>query len=104
MHKQLKRYISFFFLFLFLFPQAEKQIHAFAHASELHCSSSDKHFHEPEHSCPICDFTSTDSSPLAENAVSFILSETEVCYHPFTGSVHEPSGYAYLPARAPPVV
>jgi hypothetical protein len=104
MQKQLKKYFPFLFLFLFLFPMAEKQIHAFAHHEDVHCSASEKHFHEPEHNCSLCDFTFTDSNTGAENNFSFVLSSVRFNYNPFNESSDVSTAEMHLPARAPPVV
>lgn len=103
MQKQLKKYFPFLFLFLFLFPMVEKQVHAFAHHEDIHCSATDKHFHELEHNCSICDFTSTDSNTTTDNHFSFVISEIEFTYNPFTESVSTPFAFLHLPSRAPPV-
>jgi hypothetical protein len=103
MQKQLKKHFSFLFLFLFLFPMVEKQVHAFEHRNEVHCSATDKHFHEQEHNCSICDFTSTDSSTGTENRFSFVISEINYAYNPFIEYVSTPSTFLHLPSRAPPV-
>lgn len=104
MQRQLKKYFPFLFLFLFLFPMVEKQVHAFVHSEDLHCSATDKHFHEPEHNCSICDFTSTDSNTIAENHFSFVVSEFEFAYNPFSERINIPSTFLHLPSRAPPVI
>ncbi|MCW3103049.1 MAG: hypothetical protein JWO09_1489 [Bacteroidetes bacterium] len=103
MQKQLKKYFPFLFLFLFLFPVVEKQLHAFEHRDEAHCSATDKHFHEQEHNCSICDFTATDSATGAENRFSFVIAETNHAYNPFTDYVSSISTLLHLPSRAPPV-
>jgi len=103
MQKQLKKYFSFLFLLLFLFPMVEKQLHAFEHRDEAHCSATDKHFHELEHSCSICDFTATDSGTGTENHFSFVIAETSYAYNPFTYYVNGGSPLIHLPSRAPPI-
>lgn len=104
MQKQIKKYFSFLFLFLFLFPIVEKQIHAFEHNNDLHCAATDKHFHSSEHTCSICDFTSTDSNSSAENNFSFIVSAISCTYDPFIVSVNSPTAFQDLPSRAPPFI
>ena len=98
----LKKYLSLFLLLLFLFPLAEKELHALEHADEEHCTASDKHFHELEHNCHVCDFTlaKTDASPEAE--FSFLVFSRNFVFRPFIQSVSSPSAFAYLPSRAPP--
>lgn len=101
--QQVKKYLSLFFLFLFLFPMAEKGIHAFEHQSDLHCSAADKHFHTLEHTCSLCDFTITDSNYPAQNEYSLIISVQQFLFHPFIESVNTPCAFQNIPARAPPV-
>jgi hypothetical protein len=101
--QKLKTYFSLFFLSLFLFPMAEKQVHAFSHDKEFHCSATDKHFHEVEHICGICDYTSTDSSPFAENIFSFTITGCEFTFIPFLENVNSAIPFHHLPSRAPPV-
>ena len=103
MHKQIKKYFSFFLLFLFLFPIIEKQLHAFEHNADSHCTATDKHFHTPEHSCSICDFTITDSNAAPETKVQFVISSNQFLFHSFTESVNTPTAFQDLPSRAPPV-
>lgn len=103
MHNQVKKYISFFFLFLLLFPVAEKGIHALEHHNNNHCSITDKHFHQQEHACSICDFTITDSNSLPETDVAFIVSSQNFRFLPFSQSVNIPFAFANLPSRAPPI-
>lgn len=104
MHKQLKKYLPFIFLFLLLFPIAEKALHALEHRSNRHCTITDKHFHQQEHSCSICDFTVTDSNGLPETDIAFINSSQEFLFQPFTQSVNIPFAFSNLPSRAPPTV
>ncbi|MGZ4053703.1 MAG: hypothetical protein ACXVPY_08135 [Bacteroidia bacterium] len=103
MHSQVKKYVSIFFLFLFLFPTIEKQVHAFEHSADSHCTATDKHFHTLEHSCSICDFTITDSNQAPETEIQFIISANHFSYHPFIESVNIPDAFQNLPSRAPPI-
>src|ERR1700753_3093425 len=100
MHQHIKKYLSFFFLFLFLFPTVEKQLHAFEHRADLHCTSTDKHFHSQEHSCSICDFTITDSNAAPETAVQLVISTQQFSFHPFIESVNSPNAFKDIPSRA----
>lgn len=103
MQKHLKKYYSLFFLFLLLFPMVEKQAHAFEHRDDIHCSATDKHFHELEHHCNICDYTSTDSNPVAEHHISFFIGEIRFSYFSLPENIHTPEAFQDLPSRAPPV-
>ena len=77
-------------------------MHAFEHYDEVHCQATDKHFHESEHSCSICDFTITESY-LVEGDYQFIISAKQFLFYPFIENVNTPHAFQYLPARAPPV-
>ncbi|MGQ0827798.1 MAG: hypothetical protein ACT4ON_05335 [Bacteroidota bacterium] len=100
--KHIKKYLSLFCLILFLFPLVEKNVHAFEHYDEVHCNSTDKHFHELEHTCSLCDFTITESYS-AESDYQLIISAKQFLFHPFIESVNTPHAFQDLPARAPPV-
>lgn len=104
MQKPLKKYLSFFFLLLFLFPTVETQLHAFEHAADVHCQASDKHFHKQEHHCAICDFTATDSNLVTDEPVSFTLPEKAFSFAPLRESVHTPATFQHRCGRAPPVM
>lgn len=47
---------------------AEKELHALKHTNDEHCQSGEKHFHQQEHHCFICDFIiSTTTSVKTTN-------------------------------------
>lgn len=53
----LKKYFSLFLLGIFLFAYSEKGIHDLLHSDDVHCNSlTEKHYHNAEHHCAICDF------------------------------------------------
>ena len=103
MHKRLTKYLSLFLLLTFLFPIAEKQVHAFEHSTDKHCTASDKHFHEQEHHCDICDITLTDTGFPAAANYRFIASVHTFLFSLPYESVYHPGTFQNLPARAPPV-
>ncbi len=105
MLKLIKKYCSIFFLLLFLFPAAEKEFHAYKHIGESHCNErAAKHFHEAEHHCSICDFTSTDSNTPAKSQYTAVIAVSNSFYNPFAESVNTPNAFQNLPSRAPPIV
>jgi hypothetical protein len=104
MQKKINKYFSVFFLILFLFSLVEKQAHAFQHQNDSHCLATDKHFHNVEHNCSICDFTSTDSNTSTENDFTFIISSSEFSYNAFQQNTNSLKSFHHLPSRAPPVV
>jgi hypothetical protein len=104
MKETFKKYCSIIFLFLFLFPLVEKEIHAIEHADDVHCSASDKHFHELEHSCSICDYTFSSSADLISPLCFAVDNGKSFVFNPFIVE-HVSIEFNYLlPSRAPPVV
>lgn len=103
MHTQVKKYISLFFLFLLIFPLAEKVIHSHEHLQDVHCNAIEKHFHEQEHECSICDFTITESNSLPSNEIRFVVSSQSFSFNEFLQSVNISHAYSNLPSRAPPI-
>jgi hypothetical protein len=82
MRLSLKKYSSLFLLSIFLFAYTEKGIHDILHADDDHCHSlTEKHFHDQEHHCFMCDFDistfGTASFPVEH---SFILHSTEAIF------------------------
>lgn len=103
MNNHLKKYKALFLLFLLLFPIAEKALHAFEHHDDLHCAITDKHFHEQEHECSICDFTITDSNGIPSTDFSFVISSQHFSYNEFISGPSIAYAYSNLPSRAPPI-
>jgi hypothetical protein len=103
MPRLLKKYSSIFLLLLFLFPMTEKALHAYEHQSDTHCTSTDKHFHAPEHSCDLCDLSISSSDPLPSTEILFRLSAGTFSFTPFISGSHSPAAFQDLPSRAPPV-
>jgi hypothetical protein len=100
----LKKYLSIFFLLLFLFPIVEKEAHAFEHIADVHCTANQKHFHSLEHHCILCDFINTDSNKPTDINYQFILAAEAFLFQPHIECVNIPDAFYNLPARAPPVV
>ncbi|MBL7884722.1 MAG: hypothetical protein JNL69_11680 [Bacteroidia bacterium] len=98
-----KKYCSILFLILFLFPQVEKEIHAFEHLNDFHCTATDKHFHELEHACSICDYTLSSSTETPQNNFIIVLVEHNHFYSLYTPSVTIPFSFQDIPARGPPL-
>ena len=82
----------------------EKNIHAFEHLDEAHCTALDKHFHEMEHNCSICDFTITDSNSISDEKYTFIITGVPFLFQNFNESIHTSNDFHHLPSRAPPIV
>lgn len=102
MYQQLKKYGSVFLLVLFLFPLVEKQIHISDHLNEIRCAATDKHFHEQEHGCSICEFTVADSTLLPDFQLTVILTEYLCSFETLSQNIHTPKPFQDLPSRAPP--
>ena len=81
---------------------AEKQAHAFEHSADKHCTASDKHFHELEHHCDICDITLTEANRPADGGYRFIVSVQHVSFSTQLENVYISGAFQHLPARAPP--
>ena len=99
-----RKYVSISLLALFLFPIIEKEIHTLQHVDSFHCKASDKHFHELQHNCSICDFivpiTTAPSQPnydfnvYASSSQLFLSSEENLFSAP----------KYFVSLRAPPVI
>lgn len=104
MRKEIKKYFSLVLLFLLLFPMVEKEVHSFEHSTDGHCTANEKHFHDLEHHCGVCDFTVTDSSAPVNNDYSLINSVHLFLFQHFNESTHINTAFQHLPSRAPPLV
>lgn len=104
MRNETKKYFSFVLLFLFLFPMVERELHAFEHSADKHCTANEKHFHDLEHHCDSCDLTISDSNESPEVYYQFILSISSFSFQSHIESVNIPASYQNLPPRAPPIV
>jgi hypothetical protein len=103
MLQPLKKYYSVLLLAIFLFPLAEKEVHALEHRSDFHCSSADQHFHELEHNCEICDFILSSSDGSPEILPSLYLFAYSFSYRPAITCVYELNTIDQSGSRAPPV-
>jgi hypothetical protein len=103
MHKQLKKILSIFLLFLFLFPMVQKELHAYEHKNDFHCNSTDKHIHSIEHTCGICDFAIFDSTLNSSVPFTIITSEKHFLYIEYAENHNFSYCSQQLPPRAPPV-
>ncbi len=74
MRSSIKRYLSIFFLFLFVFPYVQKGVHDLEHSSDIHCADkSSAHFHETSHTCSLCDYTiSKAATPVQLVEIGFV--------------------------------
>jgi hypothetical protein len=103
MHPQVKKYVSFFFLLLFLFPIVEKGMHELEHKADLHCSAADKHFHPLVHSCAICQFTVIDLTDIPSAVFYFRIYTQPFLFQTAVERIDTIPAFQYIPARAPPV-
>jgi hypothetical protein len=104
MHKQIKNILVPLLLFIFLFPMVEKEVHTSIHSADVHCTAGNKHFHDLEHHCSICDFTLTDSNKPTDVNYQLVVSCKQFLFQSFTESLDIPGTFQYLPSRAPPTV
>ncbi len=98
----IKKYCSLLFLIAFLFPQIEQQLHAFEHSDDFHCTSSDKHFHEQEHVCSICDYIIPDKEETPVSDCLIINNFVIIKYHKANFIKQSENYFNNLSARAPP--
>jgi hypothetical protein len=77
MRSVLKKHLSIFLLGIFLFAYTEKSAHDILHADDMHCNAQhEKHFHDQEHHCFICDFTISLFDNTSNNSESSFLRHT----------------------------
>jgi hypothetical protein len=100
----LRKYFSLFLLTLFLFPQIEKNVHDLKHTTDFHCKATDEHFHQAQHTCPICEFTVPAITVPAEQNTefSFVTSSDFVLSFNETKLISLANYFVSL--RGPPVV
>ena len=84
---RLRKYISVFAVLIFMFPSIVEGLHSFEHADDFHCNSSDKHFHEKEYHCFICDFIAPFSDTPNDVHHSFVSKVVSFSYTPFIENV-----------------
>lgn len=82
----------------------EKEIHTFEHNADEHCTANEKHFHDLEHHCDICDFTITDSNESTDVCYQFLLAINSFSFQRHIESVNTLISFQNLPSRAPPIV
>ncbi len=104
MKNTLKIFYSLALLIAFLLPQIEQQVHAFEHLNDSHCSSTDNHFHEQEHSCDICDYTFPSHFTSISSDFSIKNTISDFDYQFTFYSKFSNKNINQLPARAPPLV
>ena len=104
MYKQITKYLSLFLLSLFLFPMAEKGVHALEHSTDIYCTAGSKHFHNIEHNCAICDFSINDSNNPVNSPSQFVVPCGRVSFNFFSESVNAPCAFQDIPSRAPPTI
>jgi hypothetical protein len=99
------KYISFLLLFLFVFPQIEKEIHSLKHSNDAHCLvKSEFHFHEKEHSCSLCDYTNNLSNSPEITSYKILLTTHSTSYQLYTTQVNLTQPDYQFPLRAPPAI
>lgn len=81
----------------------EKELHALEHSNDFHCTSSDKHFHEQEHNCSICDYTLPYAASLNSPCFEFAITAFQANFTPFSEGNNLIFLSYYKSTRAPPV-
>ena len=103
MRNRVKKYLSVFFLILFLLPIIGKGIHTHHYVGESHFSTSEKQFYSHEDHCFICDYTSFDCKSLATINYLNPTPVTYFLYSPFIEDIYFQNAFLHLSLRAPPV-
>ena len=103
MNIALKKICSLLLLMGLMAPVVEKSIHSWEHRNDVHCTSSDKHFHELEHNCAVCDY----DQPVCEAASVFTgihISSQAANYLNHYKLVFSVDRFVKSAPRAPPTV
>jgi hypothetical protein len=100
-----RRIGSLFFLGIFLWFYAVKDIHDVVHGDDVHCHVLNAHhFHTQEHHCPVCDFQlpgfDDQSPPIKVSSHNFFIKVQSAVLAQAISS--EP--FSLFSSRAPPVV
>ena len=103
MKQQVIKYYSLFLLVVFLFPMAEKELHSLEHRNDTHCSSTQKHFHQNEHHCFICDYITPHNNGASVTIKECTIDTSVFEYTLKTDSFFSRQQKAHLPSRAPPI-
>jgi hypothetical protein len=105
MQQRHKKYLVAFLLFLLIFPQIEKGIHALRHMHDDHCRVvGEFHFHEKEHSCSLCDYSNTISnSPELLNYTAFLTAHS-TSYQLYSNQVILTLPEYQFSLKAPPAI
>ena len=104
MPKQITKYFPLFLLSIFLFPQVEKNIHDLKHKDDFFCKASDKHLHEQQHECPICEFILPVTTVAVNKNFVFSISSFSDFVLPFIEEKAISSLHYSVSLRGPPVV
>jgi hypothetical protein len=102
MKRSFGRILSCLFLLLFLYPLAEKELHAFQHSDDFHCASSTAHFHAPEIKCSFCDIYVQEFADEKQDHHDYLPPSPTVVEFPLLSreAISLPS--LYISLRAPP--
>lgn len=100
----IRSFLAIFALMLFLFPLAEKEMHALDHHDDEHCAEHElMHLHEKDHVCFICDFTFEKSDAIIWQYSTNV--ETPTLPHYFLYfSFYQPETKIYFSHRGPPTL
>ena len=100
-----KKHLYLFLLCLFLFPFVEKGLHDFSHRNDFSCSvKTEKHIHNEEHNCFICDFNIPAATEPTPHSDGFFLTVTSFNYSSFSQHLILPKADYKFSPRSPPLV
>lgn len=104
MKQFIKNSFTLLLLCLFIAPQVNKGLHDFEHRNDFHCDAKgEKHLHQLEHSCTLCDYVFASADQLPSKPDSVVLVQGNFSFTAFLPTKVSTLNTAYLPSRAPPV-
>lgn len=82
---------------------AERELHAWEHQDEEHCDShGEKHYHQLEHHCELCDLNAPDTPVASPLGLVKAEGSVEPVYFSYLLSQPVSDEPVQVPARAPP--
>lgn len=104
MNQSFRRYFSLFLLSIFLFAYTEITVHSIEHSGDEHCHViGERHIHNAEHHCAICDF----EFPFYDNVHVLKLTFTSTTISTIFLSTEQNLALrkvSTLPSRGPPTL
>lgn len=102
MKAQITRFLTVFLAWVLLMPTAFEFTHSINHKDEFKCNSSEKHFHEKEDHCSICDFVLPLSIEAEDEVSGFKTFLSSINYFPLLEFIFIPYQNYNFSLRGPP--